>query len=61
MRLITMLIAEKDHLMVEQRPVNSGNHSVVEQLAEIDPRELGAESSGHAAQVKCPIAHPAPS
>ena len=56
-----MLIAEKDHLMVEQRPADFGNHGVVERLAQIDPREFGPESSGDAAHVKCPIAHPAPS
>src|SRR6516165_8403265 len=52
-----ILIAEKDRLMVEQRPADVGNHGVVERLAQIDPRELGAESSGDAAHVKCPIAH----
>src|SRR6516162_8837963 len=28
-----MLIAEKDHLMVEKRPADVGNHGVVERLA----------------------------
>jgi hypothetical protein len=41
-----MLVAEKEHLMVEKPPANFGNHGVVERLAQIDPRELGAESSG---------------
>jgi hypothetical protein len=54
-----ILIAQKDNLMVKQRPADFGNHGVVEWLAQIDPRELGAESSGDAAHVKCPIAHPA--
>jgi hypothetical protein len=56
-----MLIAEKDHLVVEQRAADFGNHGGVERFAQIDPREFGAESSGDAAHVKCPIAHPAPS
>ena len=55
------LIAKKDHLMVEKRPADFGNRGVVERLAKIDPRELGAESSLDAAHVKCPITHPAPS
>ena len=54
-----MLIAENDHLVVEKRAANFGNHGVVERFAEIDPGQLGAESSGDAAHVKCPIAHPA--
>jgi hypothetical protein len=37
--------------MVEQRLPHFGNHSVVERLAEIDPRKLGAESSLDAAHV----------
>ena len=54
-----MLIPEKDHLVFEKRPADVGEHGIVERLAQIDPGELGAESSGDAAHVKCPIAHPA--
>jgi hypothetical protein len=51
-----VLIAEKDHLMVEQCPPDFGNHSIVERFAKIDSRNLGAESPRDAALVKCPIA-----
>jgi hypothetical protein len=32
-----MLVAEKDHLMVEQGLANLSNHRIVERLAQIDP------------------------
>jgi hypothetical protein len=52
------LVTEKVHLMVEQGRRISAITCIAQRLPQIDPGDLGTESSRNAAHIASPIAHP---